>query len=357
MKILKKSCILPFLWLLLSCAPAGDDRSSSEKDQNADAAAEIAVHQKFSVVFYNTENLYDTIDSPGIDDADFTPDTRIPWTSARFKKKLERMADVLGSIASPRMPDIIGLAEVENRAVLESLILTGKIKGAGYDIIHYDSPDERGSDVALLYRRDSFKITGSEAIKVKFRNSDDKTRDILSVKGKMSGGQTLHIMVNHWPSRREGTKESEYKRVDAAAILRQKVDKILREDPAADIVIMGDFNDEPADRSIRETLQALPPVKPYAPGSLYNLLYPEFSRGEGTTYYRSWDMFDQVIVTGNLLDRTKGFYCTPGSASVYRAARLIHRDRNGAARPNRTMGDKYYGGYSDHLPVILVLEK
>lgn len=343
--------ILPIL--LLSCAQNNGHIKSdvTENEQNTIDT----VTSDFSIVFYNTENLYDTKDDPGIIDEEFTPDAAIPWTQERFNTKLERLSDVFGSVVVPQMPDIIGLAEVENKTVLSALIQTAEMKKSTYDIVHFDSPDERGIDVALIFNRETFKVTDSEPLTVRISGNGDRTRDILYVKGKTAGGQILHLFVNHWPSRREGTQESEYKRMKAAGTLRKKVDEIYRSDANASIVIMGDFNDEPDDRSISETLSAVAPAEPYSASKLYNLLYPEFERGTGTTFYKDWDLFDQLIVSGSLLMSKRGLHCTPESASIFSPKRLIHRDRNGNTRPNRTMGDKYYGGYSDHLPVALRL--
>jgi endonuclease/exonuclease/phosphatase family metal-dependent hydrolase len=354
------SLLFPVLLLLVfSCAPAVDDKTKVITDNEADTGRlnDLPSGQGLSIVFYNTENLYDTIDSPGTDDTEFTPEARIPWTAKRFNTKLDRLADVFSSVASPAMPDIIGLAEVENKFVLERLLKTGKMKSAAYGIVHFDSPDERGSDVALLYKKSSFDVVTAQPLKVKILNTGDRTRDILYVKGRTKSGEVLHLFVNHWPSRREGTELTEFKRIETAKTLRRQVDNILDTDPSARIVIMGDFNDEPGSRSIREVLSAKQPRPPYAPAELYNLLYDDFKAGKGTTYFKDWDMFDQLIVSGSLLKGSAGLRCTPESASIFSPDRLIHKDRNGKSRPNRTMGDKYFGGYSDHLPVVLKLEE
>lgn len=347
------------LILIFSCAPAVDDKTKVVTHDEAETGRlnDLPSGQELSIVFYNTENLYDTIDSPGTDDAEFTPEARIPWTTRRFNTKLDRMADVFGSIASPAMPDIIGLAEVENKYVLECLIKTGKMRGAAYGIVHFESADERGSDVALLYKKSSFEVTMAQPLKVKILNTGDRTRDILLVKGKTRSGNELHLFVNHWPSRREGAELTEFKRIEAAKTLRRQVSDIFDADPSARMVIMGDFNDEPGNRSIREVLSAKQPRPPYSATDLYNLFYNDFKAGRGTTCFKDWDMFDQLIVSGSMLDRSAGLHCTPESASIFSPDRLIHKDRNGKSRPNRTMGEKYFGGYSDHLPVMLKLEE
>ncbi len=347
------------LLLIFSCSPANDRKTKNDDGIETETGrlSNLSSGNELSIVFYNTENLYDTIDSPGIDDAEFTPGARIPWTAKRFNTKLDRLADVFGSVASPGMPDIIGLAEVENYYVLERLTKTSKMKATAYGIVHFDSPDVRGSDVALLYKKSSFTLLTAEPLKVKIGNTGDRTRDILYVNGRTRGGNLIHLFVNHWPSRREGNEKSEFKRVEAAKTLRRQVDKVFETDPSARIVIMGDFNDEPGNKSIREVLLAKQPRPPYMATNLYNLLYDDFKSGKGTTYFKDWDLFDQLIVSGSLLEGSSGLHCTPENASIFSPDRLIHKDKGGTSRPNRTMGDKYFGGYSDHLPVVLKLRE
>jgi hypothetical protein len=309
----------------------------------------------FTVVFYNVENLYDTLNDPATNDDEFTPAGRIPWTHERFLKKERNLAQVFSTIAEPGMPDIIGMAEVENHQVLEQLLSQAPMMRTAYGIVHYDSPDERGIDVALLYNKNSFSVTHSEALKVQLEN--DKTRDILYVNGKTSKGTELNIFINHWPSRREGTEISESKRMAAAAILRHKIDELLSRNSKANILIMGDFNDNPDNRSITEGIGALPPVSPYKADKLYDLLLPRFKEGKGSLYFKSWDLFDQIIVSGSLLSEKNGLQCTPADANVFNAKWLMFTNSNGEDRPNRTAGNKYFGGYSDHLPVYLIFKE
>jgi predicted extracellular nuclease len=308
----------------------------------------------FTAVFYNVENLFDTINDPAINDEDFTPQGRIPWTSERFLKKEKNLAQVFSSVVAPRMPDIIGMAEVENKYVLEKLILQQAMKSASYGIVHFESPDERGIDVALLYNKKTFTVTHSEPLKVTLET--DKTRDILFVTGKTSKGIELNIFINHWPSRREGTDVSENKRMAAAAVLNQKVRELLTKNSKANILIMGDFNDNPDNKSITEGIKALPPTPPYKTDGLYDLLQPRFKAGKGSLYYKSWDLFDQIIVSGNLLLSKSGLSCSPEDAGIFDAKWLMFTNSKGEDRPNRTAGSKYFGGYSDHLPVFLTFK-
>ncbi len=254
------------------------------------------------------------------------------------------------------MPDIIGMAEVENRSVLEQLIDLPEMAAVKYGIVHYDSPDERGIDVALLYNTKTFTVLSSEPVPVTLDGGIDRTRDILYVKGKTEGGTILNIFVNHWPSRREGSAESENKRMTAASVLHQKIQELLKNDIKANILVMGDFNDNPDNRSITEGIGALPPVGPFKPENLYDLLYPKFKSGSGSLYYKSWDLFDQIIVSGSMLKKSKGLNCSPEDAGIYKAKFLLYTNNNGDERPNRTMGNKYFGGYSDHLPVYVTFK-
>lgn len=311
-----------------------------------------SARQPFVAMFYNVENLYDTQNDPKTNDDEFTPAGKVPWTQERLDTKIEHIAQVINDITVPAMPDLIGFAEVENRQVLEMLTSSARLNKAKYDIVHYDSPDERGIDVALLYNPLTFKVITSEPINVTLPGND-LTRDILYVKGKLNSGEVLHVFINHWPSRREGSDISEPKRLAVAKILRAKLDAIQKLEKSANILILGDFNDEPSNISITTGLGATKPGKPVSNNVLYSLLYPQFANGEGSLYYKDWDLFDQVIVSGNMLSRKKGIHTSVEDAKIFKAEYLLYKTKTGESRPNRTMGDKYFGGYSDHLPVYV----
>jgi len=309
--------------------------------------------QPFIAMFYNVENLFDTQDDPKINDEEFTPGGKVPWTDERLNTKIKQIGQVMTDIASPAMPDLVGFAEVENIRVLEMLVSSASLNKTKYNIVHYDSPDERGIDVALIYNPSTFKVIESAPLQVVLPGND-LSRDILYVKGKVKSGDILHVFVNHWPSRREGTQVSEPKRMAAANVLRAKIDSIRRIEKSANIILVGDFNDEPSDKTIAEGLKAKSPDMAINKTDLYNLLYPEFTKGEGSLYYKDWDLFDQIIVSGNMLSRKKGLRTSIEQAEIYRAEYLLYKDKNGVSRPSRTMsGDKYFGGYSDHLPVFV----
>jgi len=308
----------------------------------------------FTAMFYNTENLFDTLNDPATVDEEYLPNARIPWNTERYNLKIDHISKVMASIDSPVLPDIIGMAEIENRSVLESLVRSANLKAGGYKIVHFDSPDERGIDVALFYKSSSFRLLKAEPITVTLPSADkDRTRDILYVKGIALKKTTIHIFINHWPSRNGGQDASEKNRLAAASVLRHKIDLILASDPLANILVMGDLNDNPTDKSISEVLSAVAPESTYTASGLYSLLLARFKNGEGSLYYKSWDMFDQVIVSGDLLSPAKGLKCMPEDAVVFKPEWILYKNKEGEMVPNRTATREYHGGYSDHLPVFV----
>lgn len=307
----------------------------------------------FSFMFYNTENFYDTVDDPNIMDEEFTPKGSLKWTTERFNDKVQKLTKVVKDIVKPEIPDIIGLAEIENKNVIMSIVDDFRYNGMPhYSFVHYDSPDERGTDVAMIYNTQSFIVLESNPILVHLPGIEDRTRDILHVKGRTMTDQTLQIFIVHFPSRREGTERSERRRYFVASELRNAVYKILSENPDENIIIMGDFNDTPDDNSIDEVLDAQKSFENVSKLKLYNLMYPRYKRGIGSTYHKGWLLFDQFIVSGNLLLNDK-IDCKSEYADVFNPPYLIHYDRKGRANTNRTYHGKYTGGYSDHLPIYL----
>lgn len=314
-----------------------------------------SVKQPFIAMFYNVENLFDTLNDPKTNDEEFTPSGKVPWTSERLNNKIKHIGQVITDITNPAMPDVVGFAEIENKQVLEMLTSSAGLSKTEYSIVHYDSPDERGIDVAMLYNPATFKVISSEPVQV-ILPQNDLTRDILYVKGKLNSGEILHVFVNHWPSRRGGSEISATKRMAAANVLRSKLNEIQKLEKNPNILILGDFNDEPSDNSIIQGLKAVNPDQAFTNNSLYSLLYPQFKKGEGSLYYKDWDVFDQIIVSGNMLLRKKGLSTVVSGAGIFKADYLLYKTQTGESRPNRTMsGSKYFGGYSDHLPVFVKL--
>ncbi len=312
------------------------------------------------IAFYNLENLFDTIDSPDTNDEEFTPSGSKNWTGKRYNEKLQNMANVISQIGNeyvPGGPSVIGVSEIENRAVLEALINTPKLKPLNYEIIHYNSPDERGVDVALLYRPGYYKVTNSRAVKVKLPDTTDYTRDILVVSG-LFDGEPMHFLVSHWPSRWGGEKRSKPLRITAAKVTRFVVDSILHKEPDAKIIIMGDFNDNPTDESIEEHLKAKGKISDIKKDELYNIMAERYKKGIGTTAYKdSWSLFDQLIITKSLLGEDKSTYKL-FKAKIFKKNFLIQNKGRFEGYPMRTFaGGNYLGGYSDHFPVYLFIIK
>jgi hypothetical protein len=229
------------------------------------------------LVFYNTENLFDPADDSLTNDDEYTPTGLRGWTYNRFQRKLLNLSKVFISIGGWEAPEIIGMCEIENRFVLYKLISDTPLSKIGYKIIHKDSPDPRGIDVAMIYRPDKFVPVTYKAIPVRFPNDPGgRTRDILYVKGKVLGKETLHVFINHWPSRYGGYSATKPKRAVVASILRHYTDSIMQSDQFARIVIMGDFNDEPNDESITKILMARSDSTHLSKNDLYNMMsgYP-----------------------------------------------------------------------------------
>jgi len=316
------------------------------------------------LMYYNVENLFDTIDDPLINDEEFLPGGRYRWDGERYLHKLDQLSRVISNDGQGPLPAIVGLCEIENRAVLEDLVATEKLRQGGYAIVHYDSPDERGIDVALLYQPALFRVLLSWPLPVKLPyDLEFRTRDILYVRGIL-GADTVHFYVNHWPSRRGGSDVSEPKRLQAATVLRQHLDGMATQYNRFHVVIMGDLNDEPGDRSVSEILGARA-IGSECPGDLktclYNLstLIPE---GLGTYHYwrdRKWNVLDHIIVSSSLIDsseiRTGGAVSYLwGSFSVPQDSWMLKED-NGVQVPFSSFARDYQGGFSDHLPVKMTL--
>jgi len=311
--------------------------------------------RNFKVAFYNVENLFDTINQDGSRDGEFTPQSELKWNTEKYNKKIENTAKVLWSIDSLNPPAIIGLCEVENRLVLEDLVKNHYLRDAGYAIVHHESPDERGIDVAVLYRSGFFKIISDKKFVVNSPdNKRDHTRDLLYVKGVTANSDTLHLLVDHWASRLGGTEKSDKKRKFSARLVKKVTDSIFKTNQNPNIIFMGDLNDNPTDSSVAVSLKAKKPVNKPNNNSLYNLALQPFQRGEGTLFYKGWNLFDQIIVSGNILKNNKGLKINPKELQIFNPDWILYEKRNGSKVPNRTgSGKNYSGGYSDHLPVYI----
>lgn len=308
-----------------------------------------------TVAFYNLENLFDTLNDVTIDDEEFLPESAKKWTSDKYLDKLEKLSTVLEKLGDEDGPEILGVSEVENRSVLEDLIKTEKLRSRGYGIAHIESPDRRGVDVALLYKKKYFTpitIKGVQVIDT--ADLEFKTRNLLVVTGVLSK-DTITFIVNHWPSRRGGKDD---KRILAAVTARKVVDSLLKSDPKARFALMGDFNDDPKDKSISEFLNAQPEKKLKDKNTLFNPMHSIHKNGYGTLLYDgSWNLFDQIILSQSLLPVTDNkYYYMKNSASIFYKKWLINQEGKNTGAPIRTWANTLYlGGYSDHLPVYLFL--
>lgn len=313
------------------------------------------------LMFYNTENFFDTEKDSINNDGDYTPDGKYHWTPEKYRHKLTNIYKVIASVGGWQPPEIIGLSEIENRHVLEDLLQKTPLSKFQYEIVHFDSPDLRGIDVALLVRSDKARLLSGKPIYIQFPGEPQrKTRNILLAKLLIAGMDTLNVFVNHWPSRRGGEIESEKYRICVASILRNSVDSVLANNPKSKIIIMGDFNDDTDNTSILETLRAGKPSQHrFINDQLYNLTSTsDLSLKKGTyCYMGNWQTFDQIIVSGNLLAAKHGIITKPDSYHVFSAEFLLQTDeRYAVMKPFPTYaGLKYLGGFSDHLPVYLDL--
>lgn len=312
-----------------------------------------------TVAFYNCENFFDTKDDPNKKDEEYLPDAASKWDETRYNNKIQKVAQVLDStVAGPALPTIVGLVEIENNDVLTDLLNKSQFSTKNYGSLATDSPDERSIDCGLLYDKSVFTLV--EFKELNATNSelgDYKTRNILFATLKSTNGDILYIFVNHWPSRREGEKESEPRRIYAAQQVRNKIDEIQKKDPKAKIMVMGDFNDHPDNNSIFTTLKAND--TPKEKGDLYNAYYTLDKEKQGTHFYnKEWRVLDQIIVSQGLLNAKKGYSFSPKNAHILRKDFVLFKNnKTGEERPNRTYGpeNKYYNGYSDHLAIYVEL--
>ncbi|MDO6601381.1 endonuclease/exonuclease/phosphatase family protein [Arenibacter palladensis] len=316
-----------------------------------------------TVAFYNLENLFDTINDPLTLDDVRTPVGKDNWTTERYNQKVYNMSKVLSEIGSPdsqNSPDIIGLCELENRQVVEDLTNHPILREKDYGIIHFDSPDERGIDVALLYKKTVFLPTSFASLRLLLTNENeyrDYTRDQLVVGGILDG-EEMHFIVNHWPSRSGGEARSKPYRIAAARLNKKIIDSITKLSPEAKIIGMGDLNDDPIDDSLKKILKTKGTVTDLETRDLYNPMETLYKKGIGSLAYRDrWNLFDQIYFTANIAQESPDRYRF-WKAGVYSPSYLIDKKGQYKGYPLRTYaGGNYIGGYSDHFPVYIHLIK
>ena len=314
----------------------------------------------YKIMFYNVENLFDTFNDSLKNDEEFLPNGTRFWNTYKYYSKLNNIYKVIIAIGGWNPPAIIGLCEIENRKVLNDLVNNTPLVKFEYQIVHKESPDRRGIDVGLLYRKEFFQPLYYEAIPINFPdNPESKTRDILYVRGIAKNSDTLNIFINHWPSRWGGQLESEGRRLFVASVLKSKIDSIFTSNPQSNIIVTGDFNDYPDNKSINEVLNASQNYDQITDNQLYNLssfLYKSKNIGSNK-YQGNWGVLDQFFVSGNLLNKENKVFTSFDDIYIFNADFLLEPDEGYFGyKPNRTfIGYKYNGGYSDHLPTYLIL--
>ncbi len=317
-----------------------------------------------TIAFYNVENLYDFENDTLTFDDDRTPEGKDRWTEEIYNLKLKNTARVLSEIGeevSGTSPAIIGLCEIENRRVLEDLVNQESLVQKNYGIIHFDSPDRRGIDVALLYRKEIFTPTNYKTHALLLYEEHDKTRRIFTrdqlVVSGMLDGEKIHLIVNHWPSRSGGEERSRPKRIKAAELNRYIMDSLFNENPYAKIINMGDFNDDPTNASLKKVLNTQNERENMGLKQLYNPMEALLKKGLGTLAYRDgWNLFDQMLLSTELMKKEYSSYRFY-KAGIFNKAYL--ETPNGAYNgyPFRSFVNGFTGGYSDHFPVYGYLIK
>ncbi|WP_318311199.1 endonuclease/exonuclease/phosphatase family protein [Flagellimonas crocea] len=307
---------------------------------------------RYTIAFYNLENFFDTEDDPYLLDDDFTPKGFRRWNKTKFWKKVKKISKAISKIGledSPHPPVLVGLAEVENKKVIQTLLQSKKLRNVDYGVIHFDSPDERGIDTALIYHKTHFTVLNTETIPLMVQNTNgerDLTRDILYVHGKLHQ-EEIHVFVNHWPSRREGAEETSYKRIKAAETILRKIGSMPVDQP--NIIIMGDFNDDPNSESIQTLIDT---------GMFINPMKKLLSPFRGSANYKAkWSLFDQILLSHSFLNHRVRNH-TFVEAKIFSPRFLKEWKGRYKGNPFRTFaGKKYLGGYSDHFPVYVILDR
>ncbi|MCO5232537.1 MAG: hypothetical protein LC105_12085 [Chitinophagales bacterium] len=349
--------ILIYLIVFISAIIYGCNPSSVVQQSPAPSNSNQATSYDFRIMTYNVENLFDIYDDSLKKDEDFLPWGINKWNRERYQDKLKKIFKVIANVSEWEYPSLIALTEIENQSVLEELVHGTPLSESDYHIIHEESPDARGIDVALLYRRSLFRPIQHQIIPVTMPNDSlFKTRDILYVSGIVHHTDTLHFFVVHFPSRRGGEAISEPKRIIAAEKVREKCDSILAKQAHANIIITGDFNDEPINTSTFEILRGKGYQNEMQEGDFFNMMYDTYKKGYGSYKFQSsWNLIDQFIISPSLLNTNNSIYTTIHSARIFQPEWLsIKDDAYPGVKPFRTYsGPNYIGGYSDHYPIFM----
>ncbi|MDR1918168.1 MAG: endonuclease [Tannerellaceae bacterium] len=301
----------------------------------------------FRVMSYNVENLFDTCDDPETDDNEFLPSSGRRWSPFRYKHKLRQIAQVISAVGEWDTPALVGLCEVENDSVLTHLVSRTPLRSQGYRYCLTQGSDGRGVNVALLYQRDKFRYIGHRSVEIRFKSAAMRpTRDILHVWGEISSGDTLDVLVCHFPSKYGGEKESEGRRWEAARRLRSLCDSLAQARLSPWQILMGDFNESP-ESDCMQLLVGASHLNLFAGGKAA-------STGGSQKYQGVWNQLDQIIILRRMKHPQAPIRFVAGSARTYAESFLLTDDKTWRGkRPLRTYhGFKYEAGYSDHLPVV-----
>lgn len=315
---------------------------------------------KAVIAFYNVENLFDTINDPNKNDEEFLPEGSYQWTGERYFDKLHKLAQVISLIGKEEgCPVVLGVSEVENESVLVDLTQQPELLPYKYKVAHHDSPDLRGVDVSFIYQSERLEVLSLKAHRLVIPDRPDFiTRDQVVLTGVLDRTDTVSFIVNHWPSKRGGEARSLPLRVAAAHLTRSIVDSLFALNPNANIVIMGDFNDNPNAKSFTQALKPVKKIKDLQPGNIFNPMAALYSKGLGSYAYQdNWDMLDQIIISANLVFAPQNHY-KYSHTQIFSKKFMFTKTGSYAGYPFRTYAaGTYQGGYSDHLPVYIVLEK
>jgi endonuclease/exonuclease/phosphatase family metal-dependent hydrolase len=348
---MKKLWILGCLVLALSASMQAKNRVTQ--------TSSVRPRGLYAVAFYNQENLFDTIHNEGKNDYEYLPTSKVKWNTEKYLAKLKNMSKVISELATDKVPEgaaIVGMAEVEDQLVLEDLLKQPALAERGYKYVHYEGPDKRGIDCALLYNPQIFQVDSSRLVPYVYPAEDTihTTRGFLVVNGRL-GGEDLTVIVNHWPSRGAESAARERAGVQVKALKEQ----LQAARPDLKIIVMGDMNDDPMDKSMTEALGCKHLMKEVGAQDLYNpWVCTLYEQDNGTLCYRGkWNLFDQIVFTGNLLHGNFSSL-TYLRNEVFRRDYLIQQEGRYKGYPFRTQaGGVWMNGYSDHLPTIIYLLK
>ncbi len=347
---MRRLVILPLVVLMLAfCAAAQPEKAKKTKSM------------VLGVAFYNLENLFDTINNNGKYDLEFSPQGNRKWDGKKYWSKINNMAYAISQMTSkftPMGPAVIGVSEIENRSVLEDLVKNENVKKLNLQIVHHDSPDRRGVDVGLLYNPRLFKVLNvtNHFLAVE-GNPNFRTRDQMCVTGLLAG-EKVSIIVNHWPSRSGGQERSAYLREAAAALSKHIADSLWQDDPNQGVIVLGDLNDDPQDPSCAEVLGAKKNKEDAEAHGFYNPFWKTLDKGIGSLAYRgAWNLFDQIIISGNLVEGKKPAL-KYWKNEVLNRNFLTNQDGQYKGYPHRTFsGGAFLNGYSDHYPTMVYFIK